>query len=329
MQEAARQASAEKAGSAASTGSALPFCITGLFDKIGRNASCVDWREKSMKQKSFIIEYGAIVAGAFIMGFAIKSLYDPVSMVTGGVSGAAIIVKEILGVPLWLTNTLLNIPLFVAAYFIMGWKFIRRTLFATIMLSVSLYVLPDNVYMENDLLLSALFGGILTGVGTGLVFLAGCTTGGTDMLAVLLQRKIRHYSIAQIMQVLDGLVVLAGASLFGVRTALYAFIAIFCVAKVTDSIVEGVKFSKQAFIISDHYNEISQAVLERMGRGVTSLEAEGMYSGNRKKMLFCVVSKKEIVQLREIVAEFDAGAFMIVSDAREVFGEGFIETEHM
>ncbi len=282
-----------------------------------------------MKQKNSIMEYVAIVAGAFIMGFAIKSLYDPVSMVTGGVSGAAIIVKEILGVPLWLTNTFLNIPLFVAGYFIMGWKFIRRTLFATIMLSVSLYILPDNVYMENDLLLSALFGGILTGVGTGLVFLAGCTTGGTDMLAALLQRKMRHYSIAQIMQVLDGLVVLAGASLFGVRTALYAFIAIFCVAKVTDSLVEGVKFSKQAFIISDHYNEIAQAVLERMGRGVTSLEAEGMYSGDRKKMLFCVVSKKEIVQLREIVAEFDAGAFMIVSDAREVFGEGFIEAEHL
>ena len=115
------------------------------------------------------------------------------------------------------------------------------------------------------------------------------------------------------------------ASVFGIRSALYALIAIFCVAKVTDGLIEGLKFSKQAYIISDVYGQIADAIMERMGRGVTSLEARGMYSDQEKKMLFCVVSKKEIVQIREIVAEFDPKAFVIVSDAREVFGEGFIE----
>ena len=127
------------------------------------------------------------------------------------------------------------------------------------------------------------------------------------------------------MQVLDGLIVVAGASVFGIRSALYALIAIFCVAKVTDGLIEGLKCSKQAYIISQHYREIAEAIMEQMGRGVTSLEARGMYSDQEKKMLFCVVSKKEIVRLKEIVAEFDSSAFVIVSDAREVFGEGFIE----
>lgn len=280
-----------------------------------------------MKTRKPILDYAIIVAGTLLIGFAIKSLYDPVSMVTGGVSGVAIIVKELCGLPLWLTNTMLNIPLFAVAYFVMGWKFIKRTLFATIMLSFSLYILPEAAYMENDLLLSSLFGGIISGLGTGLVFLAGCTTGGTDMLAALLQKRLKHYTMAQIMQVLDGMVVLAGASIFGIRTALYALIAIFCVSKVTDGLVEGIKFSKQAYIISDHYKQIAEAIMERMGRGVTSVEARGMYSNQEKKMLFCVVSKKEIVELREIVAQLDPAAFMIVSDAREVFGEGFIESE--
>lgn len=278
-----------------------------------------------MNRKSPAVDYILIVAGTFLIGFAIKNIYDPVSMVTGGVSGLAIIAKELWSVPLWLTNTVLNIPLFAAGLFVMGWKFIKRTLFATVMLSVSLYILPEGSYMGNDILLSALFGGIISGVGTGMVFLTSCTTGGTDMLAALIQKRMKHYTLAQIMQVLDGLIVIAGASVFGIRSALYALIAIFCVAKVTDGLIEGLKFSKQAYIISDVYGQIADAIMERMGRGVTSLDARGMYSDQEKKMLFCVVSKKEIVQIREIVAEFDPKAFVIVSDAREVFGEGFIE----
>ena len=278
-----------------------------------------------MNRRSVAGDYGLIVVGTFLIGFAIKSIYDPVSMVTGGVSGLAIIAKELWSVPLWLTNTLLNIPLFAAGLYVMGWRFIKRTLFSTVMLSVSLYVLPEASYMGNDILLSALFGGIISGVGTGMVFLASCTTGGTDMLAALMQKRMKHYTLAQIMQVLDGIIVLAGATVFGIPTALYALIAIFCVSKVTDGLIEGLKFSKQAYIISDSYREIADAILERMGRGVTSLEARGMYSNEEKKMLFCVVSKKEIVKIREIVSEFDARAFVIVSDAREVFGEGFIE----
>lgn len=280
-----------------------------------------------MKRTSVWIEYLLIIAGAFIMGFAIKNLYDPISLVTGGVSGIAIILKSVAGIPLWLTNTLCNIPLFLAAWKIKGWRFIKRTLTATAALSLSLYVIPEAPFLMDDLFLTALFGGIVSGLGTGIVFLFQATTGGTDMLAALLQRipMLRHYSIARIMQVLDAMVVVLGAAVFGIRYALYALIAIYAVAKVSDGFLEGLHFSKQAYVISDHYEEIAKAIMTRMERGVTAMDAVGMYSGQHKKMLFCVVSKKEIVVLREIVAEFDKKAFLIVSDVKEVFGEGFIE----
>ena len=127
------------------------------------------------------------------------------------------------------------------------------------------------------------------------------------------------------MQFLDGAVVLAGASIFGIHHALYAIIAIYCVCKLSDSILDGIKFAKQAVIISDRSQEIAELILNRLERGVTSVDAIGMYSKSGKKMLFCVVSKKEIVLVRDIVKQVDQKAFVIVSDVKEVFGEGFIE----
>lgn len=271
------------------------------------------------------MDYALIILGAFVMGFAIKNLYDPINLVTGGVTGIAIVMKKVAGFPLWLTNTLCNIPLFLAAWKLKGWVFIKKTLVATASLSLSLLVIPEMPFLTDDLFLTSLFGGIVCGAGTGLIFLFQATTGGTDMLAALIQRKLRHYSIAQIMQVLDGMVVLLGAMVFGIRYALYALIAIYATSKVSDGILEGLKFSKQAYVISDSYQEIARAIMTRMDRGVTALDGVGMYSGQGKKVLFCVVSKKEIVTIREIVAEFDRKAFLIVTDVREVFGEGFIE----
>lgn len=278
-----------------------------------------------MKMNKTVRDYVLIILGAFIMGFAIKNIYDPVGLVTGGVSGIAIILKDQLGIALWVTNTVLNIPLFIASIYLKGWSFIKRTLVATVSLSVSLYVIPEMVFLMDDLFLTALFGGLISGVGAGLVFASQATTGGTDMLAALVQRAVPHYSIAQIMQVLDAIIVVVGASIFGVTYALYALIAIFAVAKVSDGIIEGLKFSKVAFIISDKREEIAKDIIEVMDRGVTSLDARGMYSGLRKDVLFCVVSKKEIVQLKALVVGHDSQAFVIVSDAREVLGEGFIE----
>ena len=262
-----------------------------------------------MKKRTAAMDYLLLIAGAFIMGFAIKNIYDPLNLVTGGVSGLAIVIKSKVGVPLWLTNTLLNIPLFLASS-----------------LSLSLYVIPEMMIMPaDDILLSALFGGLISGVGSGMVFMTQATTGGTDMLAALLQKIMPHYSVPQIMQVLDAAIVLTGAAVFGIRPTLYALIAIYAVTRMSDGILEGLKFSKMVYIISDRYEEIAGTIMEEIDRGVTGLRAEGMYSGSDKMMLCCVVSRKEISQIKEIVREYDPRAFVIVSDVREVLGEGFIE----
>ena len=171
-------------------------------------------------------DYILILIGASIMGFAIKNIYDPIGLVTGGASGVAIILKKQFGVPLWLTNTAINIPLFAAAAKLKGWSFIKRTLLATVTLSVSLYVIPEMPFLMDDLFLTALFGGLITGAGAGIVFACQATTGGTDMLAALLHMKFQQYSIVRIMQVIDAVIVLAGLSLFGLKSGLYAIIAI-------------------------------------------------------------------------------------------------------
>ena len=186
-----------------------------------------------VRGRSPVRDYILILIGASIMGFAIKNIYDPMGLVTGGASGVAIILKKQFGVPLWLTNTAINVPLFAAAARLKGWKFIRRTLVATVALSVSLYVIPEIPFLMDDLFLTALFGGIITGAGAGIVFACQATTGGTDMLAALIRRWMPHYTIAQIMQVLDAIIVLIGAGVFGITYALYALIAIYSVSKVS------------------------------------------------------------------------------------------------
>ncbi len=226
-----------------------------------------------------------------------------------------------------MTNLVLNIPVFLIAIRLKGWNYIVKTLLATVMLSVWLGVLPVVPLAAGDLLLTALYGGVVMGVGIGLVFLSQATTGGTDLIAAIIQHFWRHYSIADIMQVIDAVIVLAGAYLFGIQMALYAVISIYLVSKVSDGIIEGLKFSKAAFIITRKPDELSRILMDELSRGVTGLSAKGMYSGEEKNMLFCVVSRKEIVRLKELTLALDPDAFVIVTDVREVLGEGFIETK--
>ncbi len=268
-----------------------------------------------------------MVVGTGLMGLAIQCIYDPVGLVTGGFTGVAIIAKYLTkgAVPLWLTNLVLNVPLFFLAALIKGKKFVARTAVATVLLSAWLYVIPLWDLAEGDYVLSAIFGGVISGVGMGMVLLAHATTGGTDMLAALIQHKLRHYTIMQIICVIDGIIVAVGIYSFGVKAALYAIVAIYVTSKVSDTLTEGMKYSKAVFIVSDHYKEISDAIMTQMDRGVTGLNGVGMYSGDEKCMLYCVVSKKEIVVLKEIILNIDNNAFVIVTDAREVVGEGFLE----
>ena len=272
-----------------------------------------------------------ILVGTAVMALAIQCIYDRVGLVTGGFTGLTIIIRNITksvisgGIPLWFANIVLNIPVFIYSYVKFGKKFVGRTLFATIMLSVWLYIIPGVDLSGDDYLLAALFGGVFTGVGMGIVLRAGATTGGTDMVAALIQTKMRHYSVVQIMQVMDAAIVIAGLYVFGLRSTLYAVVSIFVSTKVSDGFLEGFKNSKAALIITNHYKEVAARVMDELGRGVTGMDAKGMYTQDYKCVLYCVVSRKEIVQLKEIVNDVDPDAFVIVSDVREVLGEGFME----
>ena len=285
----------------------------------------------SNRTKQIAWNYVLILVGTAVMALAIQCIYDRVGLVTGGFTGLTIIIRNITksvisgGIPLWFANIVLNIPVFIYSYVKFGKKFVGRTLFATIMLSVWLYIIPGVDLSGDDYLLAALFGGVFTGVGMGIVLRAGATTGGTDMVAALIQTKMRHYSVVQIMQVMDAAIVIAGLYVFGLRSTLYAVVSIFVSTKVSDGFLEGFKNSKAALSITNHYKEVAARVMDELGRGVTGMDAKGMYTQDYKCVLYCVVSRKEIVQLKEIVNDVDPDAFVIVSDVREVLGEGFME----
>ena len=270
-------------------------------------------------KKPWYLEYLLIIVGTGLMGTAITSCFDAAGMVTGGFSGIAILVKAWTkglygnGIPLWITNLILNVPLFLLATKIKGFAFVRKALLGDISLTIWLAILPAWKLSE-DFLLVALYGGLLQGIGIGFVFLGGGTTGGTDMLAAIIQKYLRHYSIAQIMQFIDGAIVVVGMYVFGVERALYAIIAVFLVTKVSDGIIEGLKFSKSVYIITDKPDEVSRMVMEDLDRGITGISARGMYSGEDKLMLFCVVGKKELVHLKEKIDEIDENFVLKIRD---------------
>ncbi|SFR65065.1 YitT family protein [Anaeromicropila populeti] len=274
---------------------------------------------------------GLIIIGTFLMGATVNIIYEPMNMVPGGVSGLAIVIKQISegilpgGVPVWLTTAVINVPLFLFAYKIKGKKFFAKTLFATVSYTFALAVVPSYSIESMDNLLAALFGGVLSGTGLGLVFYTGTSTGGSDLLGAILNHYVHRYSVAQLLLLVDGAIITAGAFVFGAGKAMYAVIAAYLTSRIMEGILEGLKFAKLAYIISDNHDALSYAIMKKMGRGVTLIRAEGGYTKREKNMLMCVVSKKQIIKLKEIVAAEDEKAFLIVTDAREVMGEGFIK----
>lgn len=272
-----------------------------------------------------------VIVGTGLMAAAVNCVFEPMQLVTGGVTGIGIIVKELTrnivgddGVPLWVTNLVCNIPLFIFAYYLQGKRFVHRGLLSAIIFTIYLGVIPITGLPTQDALLNSVLGAVLMGFGLGLVFAVGSTTGGMDLLAVLLQRRFRHLTEAQILAVVDGAIVIMGAVIFGLEHALYALVAIFIVTKVSDGIMNGLKFSKVGYVISDKSSEISRYLMEEIKRGVTGIEVTGMHTGSRRNMLMCVVSRKEIVELKEIVFEIDPEAFVFVTDVSETVGEGFL-----
>lgn len=284
---------------------------------------------KNTTNNKWWMTYLLLTAGTFFMAVGINVIYEPLSMVTGGFSGIGILVKKLTqtarwsGIPVGMTTLLLNIPLFVWGYCQKGKAFVKKTVYAASCFSFFLLIIPTFDIVKQDYLMAALVGGLLNGTGIGLVFSQGASTGGSDLLSVLTAKILPGLSASERLILIDTLIVAAGVFIFGLEIGLYAVVAVFVTGKVSDAILDGLKFAKIAYIISDHPEEISEHILRELGRGLTGLEGQGMYSEKHKMVLMCVVSKKEAVLLKDIVKNADNEAFLILSEAKEVLGEGF------
>ena len=275
----------------------------------------------SLKRK--ISSYGMLAVGTFFMAAGTNIVYEPMHMVTGGFAGIGIVLQEFFSVPLWAVTVILNIPLFIAAFYRFGIRFLEKTFFAAVCFSLLLAVVPQFPVRHTDYLMAAIIGGSLNGLGLALVFRQSASTGGTDLLASLLKLRFPSVSSGMILAMLDGSVVIAGMAVFGLRIGIYAVMAVFITSWLMDRILEGFRFAKMLYIISDKPEEISAGIMEKIHRGVTALEGMGMYSKKEKRILMCAVSRKEAVTVIHFVKQLDSQAFIVLSDAREVLGEGF------
>lgn len=272
-----------------------------------------------------------IFLGTTIMSVAVKYVFDPAALVTGGVSGLAIVLKAVTGnlmkggIPLWLSNVILNVPIFLFAIYAEGFRSIIRTGLSWIIMSIELAIFPDYNLLPDNLFLVSVYGGILFGAGTGILLSARATSGGTDMLGKSLQVYFPHFSMGKLIAVLDGIVVVLGAIVFDVEHTLFAIISVFVMGEVTDWILDRGKKAKIALIISKESASISDEILTTMDRGVTAIPGTGKFSGESKEILICVCRSRDLPDLRDIVKTHDKRAFFVVGSISEARGEGFVE----
>ena len=272
-----------------------------------------------------------IVVGTLFMALSANFFYTPADMVPGGFTGIAVIIRHLTlpfikgGLPVWLGNLLLNIPLILAAIALRGWNFMRRTLIASLLFSLWLFVLPEYAVVSDDYLLIALFGGALMGIGLGLVFYGKATTGGTDTLAALFQKAMPHVGVAKILPALDGIVILLSIWIFGIRISLYAVLSVIICGVIADLLMSGFRNAYTALIISGKNQEIADTTMKELNRGATSRHGRGMYTDKDRQVLMIAVSKRQIADLKEIVCTIDPDAFMILFESREIRGEGFLQ----
>lgn len=268
--------------------------------------------------------WAGIVIGAFILSFGINNFIIANGLAEGGFFGISLLFYYLFHVEFGLTFLILNIPLFYIGYRIFGKHFLFRTFVGVVLVSVFSLVIPKTLFppIPNDKLLAALYGGVVNGIGLGLIFRFGATSGGSDILARLANHRW-GYSIGRTLFAIDILVISIVAVILDTTTAMYSLVALFISAKVIDVVIEGVSASRSAMIISSKPDEIAAKIQDKLDRGTTLLKGRGGYTRQDKEVLYCVVSREEIGRVQQIVHDIDPQAFVVVSEVNEVLGEGF------
>jgi len=277
---------------------------------------------KKMKQKESALEYIYVILGAAVMAIGFNAFLLPNQVASGGVSGISTILNGLFGWNPGLVQYAFNIPLFIAGVIILGKKFGIKSFVGTISLPFFVIITESWEPWTLNPLLGALFGGIFVGLGIGIVFKGNASTGGTDLLAQIIT-KYTGITLGTSVLIIDGIIAISAAIAFDLEKGLYAIVGLFVTTKTIDVVQLGFSQSKMVYIITDLQDEIRDAIYTEIDRGVTKIPAVGGYTGSEKPVLMVVVYQTEFTKLKQIIKNVDPSAFVIVSDAYEVLGEGF------
>lgn len=283
-------------------------------------------QEKLERKKAFKVVWDYVIITVFSLTYAVGiSLFlDPNNLAPGGVSGISIMLSRITPIPTGTWILVINVPILVLGLWKFGVKFLISTIYCTIVSSAFVNMFSTFAPLTTDKLLAAAAGGTIMAISMGMILKAGATTGGVDIIVKVLRLKYRHLKTGNLYLIMDAVVVaLSGIMFRNLETALYAAVAIFVSSVVMDTVLYGKDGAKMIYIISDHPKQITERLLADLDIGVTALQGEGAYSGKEKKVLMCVMRKPLAPKAQQIVKEEDSEAFMIVSDATEIFGEGY------
>lgn len=271
-----------------------------------------------------IKDYFLIFVSCIIYAAGISLFLDPNKLAPGGVTGISIIINHMTEFPTGTMILLINIPIMLLAIYKFGYKLFLSTIFALVVSSLAINLLAPFGPATNDPLLAAIAGSVLVGISIGFIFKAGATTGGADIIVKLLRLKFKHIKTGRIFIFADGLVVTASGLVFkDLNVALYAGIAVIIQAFVLDMILYGTDGARLLYIISDNEEKIADRFMKELDVGVTYLHGSGAFTSKDKKVMLCAMRKQLLPRAREIVLQVDENAFLIVSSANQVFGEGF------
>jgi uncharacterized membrane-anchored protein YitT (DUF2179 family) len=271
---------------------------------------------------SGIKRISGVALGAWIVALSLNYFIVPNRIVDGGVTGIAIIIHYVTNLPTGWMVLILNVPIFLMGLKKMGGRFLLLSVVGVVTVSIAMEITTGVKPVTENYLLAAIFGGLLSGIGMGLIFRSQGSMGGTDIIALIINRRL-NFSVGQLLLAIDAIIFLAAAVLFSPESAMYAIIYMFVATRVVDFVQEGLSHSKAAIIISSTPDEIARDIMSILERGVTFLHGSGAYSGEDKKVIYCVVSRTELARVKEIVRNNDPDAFIALSEAPEVLGEGF------
>ena len=276
--------------------------------------------------KKYALEYIYIIVGAFLMAVSTALFLLPNQLSTGGISGISTILYYSCNYPVGLTMLLINVPLFVIAMVKVNKRLFFKSILGTVLLSVFIDLLENLSPITNDRFLACIYGGIIMGIGTAIILKAGASTGGTDLLSYVIRAYNNKFKSSRVIIIADTIIIFFNIIFFKeIEIGLYSVIAIYLMGKMIDIIFEGIYFTKIMFIISEKYEEISKEIGILVKRGSTGIYSKGMYSGKQNVMLFCVASRKEVAEIKQIIKQIDKNAFIVTTDAIETLGKGFSE----